>query len=173
MDFAEEMFQIDLEEEHLQIKLSDVLSAVTTPEISEDEQDKNDRSEEETAYGLILKKMLQAKTEPETTASFASLYQNKNYQTNVQRKMKKLKNVERRSNFSVLYQDERFSKQVTRIASTYPENGGRTHLNNLVALYCLVKEEANDNENKEIIHETNDKNDTSLEKMKNVKITTI
>jgi hypothetical protein len=146
----EELHQIEREEHQLDTELLDVFSDVTTPEISEDEDENEDFQLDSTnnvemePFQIVRQRMLSAKAEPNTTVKYAWLYQNDQYKSNIRRKMKKLRNVARKADMKRIFDDQDFVDEIDRIHDNYTETGGREDLYELIALYCYI-----DNLNKE------------------------
>jgi len=82
----------------------------------------------------ILLNMLAAVSTLARDTNFSALYHDPNYLYKVSKKMKKMKKNAKRVDFETVYRDECFWHHLARIQRTYPDDGGRSFLNHLVAL---------------------------------------
>jgi len=139
--------EIDREELRLKTELLDVFADVTTPEGSEDEEehsvDLNDIDPNKPSM-VLFQKMLNAKSEPAESARYAGLYREELYRRNVNKKMKKMRNLAKKTNMDNICGNELFIKEAERIKNTYEDDGERTGLYDLITLYCHL-----DNKKKE------------------------
>lgn len=146
-----EIDQLNLEEARLELELQDVLTDITTPEVSEDEVAEDDRPIQvgENVEAAIdqYEEAIGARVVPSVNTPYFSLYMIPEYKRNAERKLIKVKNSARRCNFVSAFNDAHFWREYVRVRDTYPLNGGRDDLNVLVALHCFLNpaaEEADD-----------------------------
>ena len=85
-----------------------------------------------------FEQMLQAPSQPAPDASFRELYSYAEYNRNVSRKMKKMRRLLKTESFASALEADAYWAELSRIRDTYPEDGHRDHLYELVGnLYLL------------------------------------
>ena len=141
-----EIDQLDQQEAILAFELEDMFADVDTP-TSSDQETASDNEDHEvfpsTVYGPhtfysahLQAEMLSAIAIPENV-SYDSLYTQDLYKKNCLRKMKKMKRLISRTNFDQINHKSMW-KSINRVKKTYPKNGGRRNLAELIGLYCLL-----------------------------------
>jgi hypothetical protein len=128
--------RLDNEARRLQMELLDVVNDIETPLTSEDEDpDAPIANPPRTPHiAQILLNMLAAVSILSRDTAFSELYNDQNYLYKVSKKMKKMKKNAKMADFESVYRDECFWHHLARIQRTYPDDGGRSFLNHLVAL---------------------------------------
>jgi len=128
---------------HLLMELQDVFTDIETPPTSEDEDPEAPISTPPRTPHIhaLLLNMLAAVSTPRRDAFYSELYCDRHYLSNVSKKLKKMKKKAKRVDFEAVYRDEYFWHHLARIERTYPDDGGRSFLNHLVALECHLTTE--------------------------------
>jgi Fe2+ or Zn2+ uptake regulation protein len=118
------------------MELLDVVNDIETPVTSEDEDPEASIANPPRTPHIaqVLLNMLAAVSTLARDTNFSALYHDPNYLYKVSKKMKKMKKNAKRVDFETVYRDECFWHHLARIQRTYPDDGGRSFLNHLVAL---------------------------------------
>ena len=135
-EIQEEIDRLDLQEHQLELELQDVLTDVNTPEESEDEDELQPIEEPDPILQTFKTQMLLCTEMPTVQCNYLVRYQDPEYRRRGQRKMKSLRKEAKLTSLEELLSDPDFMRHLLRIRETYPEDGGRTFLNELVALHC-------------------------------------
>jgi hypothetical protein len=139
---ALELAQIEEEERRLVLELLDVFADVSTPELSDDEEVNVVSIERPVVPAVVslvpqalLEIMLEAVSEPISSATYSSLYLRDVYKNCSARKLRMLRRTARNcQNFDQVS----FDRELGRIRDLYIEDGDRSGLYELVALYCVL-----------------------------------
>jgi len=140
-EIQNEIDRIEEMERKLELELKDVLTDINTPDNSEDEEEEDEYQEDDWIVAILKDRLLNASGTPTRICEFLELYQNPEYRRNVQRKMVRMKNSVRSTRVSVILRNPNFLCHLRRIQNTYPDDGGRQFLNELVALHCTLNQE--------------------------------
>ena len=134
--FVSNIERLDNEARRLEMELLDVVNDIETPPTSEDEDPEAPIVNPPTTPHIaqMLLNMLAAVSTLSRDTAFSALYHDRNYLHKVSKKMKKMKKRAKVVDFESVYRDECFWHHLARIQRTYPDNGGRSFLNHLVAL---------------------------------------
>jgi hypothetical protein len=137
-NLTEQILDLDRRERELEWELLDVFTDVTpvTPEDNED--DENDDNEEDQEENQFKQAILAAQAAPTEPCEYAGRYEDPNYLQDVSKKLNKMKNLVRQSNLGHVLENPRYLRELERIQRTYPDNGGRAMLNELVAVYIIL-----------------------------------
>ena len=132
---------------NVEMELNDVFTDVSTPEVSDSEPEESfsaavvDNSQSSTSGGAGVladnlvqqkSKMFQINTCPSPNTSYVGLYASVKYQRNVRRKMQKMRKVLQNESYEAASKTFAYRIELARIHETYPENGNRPYLNQLI-----------------------------------------
>jgi cobalamin biosynthesis protein CobT len=132
---------LDAADNRLTLELQDILTDVTSPENSDEEDEDQEivsRSRLSNNIVVLFERMKSATVIPNEDAAYSSLYDVERYRQRTTRKLKKMKKVLRDSHFNLVVRDARFQAEVSRVRNLYTDLGGRVGLDLLVALYCYT-----------------------------------
>jgi hypothetical protein len=131
----EEIDRLDQEERQLELELLDPLTDLETPVASDDEGEDHPPPHE------LKDQFLATVALPTRPTNYSSLYMDPSYRGRAERKVREAKKVVRKVvDFATAVSDDRYVIHVNRVRDTYPDNGGRTHLRELIALVCLIED---------------------------------
>ena len=134
-----ELIRLETEERKLELELKDVLTDIDTPDTSEDEEEEEEEIEEDDWIADLFKiRLLSASGSPSRFCEYLERFQDPIYRRNMRRKMVRLKNCVRASSVADVIRSPEFLNQLIRVQETYPDDGGRKFLNELIAFYCTV-----------------------------------
>jgi len=133
--------------QQMDMELQDVLTDVQTPPTSDDEDEDPETPllhPPNSARIMELFQNMLSGTYTSVTANtpYEPLYKQYQYKRNVNKKIKKMKKMAQKCKFEDIYNNNLFWLHLERIQDTYENNGGRTFLNYLVALYCYLTPES-------------------------------
>ena len=134
-----EIHFLNAQEQQMEMELLDVFTDVDTPAGSDDDDDS------ETPLSIpptsphilqLMQNMLNVSGTLLRDTRYAGLYRQEKYTKKVNKKLKAMKKNARRCDFEKIYQESSFWSHYGRIRNTYDDDGGRQHLNMLIALEC-------------------------------------
>jgi hypothetical protein len=128
---------LNKQEHDLEMELNDVLTDVSSPEHSDDEE--AELHEEQNDIARLFKDcVLNAVGQPTEMCSFIMRFEDPMYRQRMRRKMKKIKKHVKTANIEMVLSNPQYMVELQRIRQTYPNHGGREFLNELVAVYCVL-----------------------------------
>jgi seryl-tRNA synthetase len=135
-DIEAEIEELNRKERRLDLELKDVLTDLTTPEATDDEKEEDDDDQE--SARMAKQDLLASQMIPPRATDYSVLYTDNEYRSKATRKMVRMKNVVKTTaNLAQILIDDRFAAELARVERVYPDDGGRDHLNRLVAIYCF------------------------------------
>ena len=142
----EQLLAISAEEDRIQLVLQDILTDLTTPENSDEDEDLPEiesRSILTNNISPLFERMKAADIVPNEDAVYSSLYEEEAYSRKARRKLRKMRKSLRDCHLNIVVCDGRFQTEVNRVRNLYPDLGGRVGLDLLVALhlYSLDRQE--------------------------------
>lgn len=167
-----EINKLDQQERRLELELLDVFTDVETPDGSDAECDSEEPIQlppSSREAELLLEKILAAKPHPMRDVEYSELYSYADYKRNVAKKMAMMIRLAKRENFEEAYRDVRFWSQLEQVKETYPDNGGRDHLDELVAYYCYTDNKRNE-EDEDDEDTDDDDDDDEADDVKRIKL---
>ena len=149
----EQIQLIDLASTRIQLELLDMFVEVSTPEVSEDENDPPQLPQlpEETrsvgAAELQRAEYLRSLFLPtDPSVPYYPLYMIPKYRQSCRRKFLRLRRYARHCNFPYIFYQRRFWRDTVRIRDQYGHVGGRDKLNGLLAIYHYCNNETDSDE---------------------------
>ena len=136
----DEIDRLDREERKLELELKDVLTDIDTPHETDDEEE-DEYQENDMILVALRARLLAVSGAPTRPCEYLERFQDPVYRRNTRRKVIRLKNSVRTSRISTVLRQPEFLTHLQRIQRTYPDNGGRSYLNELVAYYCTLNQE--------------------------------
>ena len=135
----DEIDRLDVEEEKLEMELKDVLTDVSTPATSEDEDEEEEVAQvgQDPIVELFKRSILSASVFPTRICEYIARYQDPRYRRNALKKSRYLKKFVKTVDMDEVMRNPRYLVQLNRMWETYPDHGGRELLNELIAVYCL------------------------------------
>jgi hypothetical protein len=138
----QEIDRLDREERRLELELLDPLTDLATPENSDDEEEDDLPTPHE-----LQERLLDTVTFPTRPTDYAALYLDPVYRGKAEKKMREAKKVVRKVvDFATAINDKRFTDHINSVRTTYPDNGGRTHLRELITLVWLMEQDLDDSD---------------------------
>ena len=134
---------LDAQEHEMELVLLDVFTDVDTPVGSDDDEDPaTPLSHPPTTPHILelLQNMMSVNGDLVRDTRYAELYRQERYKKKVNKKLKGMKKNARRCDFERIYEESSFWSHYGRIRNTYEDDGGRKHLNMLIALECHLTE---------------------------------
>ena len=138
-----EIHFLDAQEQNMEMELLDVLTDVDTPAGSDDDDDpETPLSHPPTSPHILqlIQNMMRVSGTLLRDTRYAGLYRQETYMKKVNKKIKAMKKNARRCDFERIYKESSFWSHYGRIRNTYEDDGGRQHLNMLIALECHLTE---------------------------------
>ena len=135
-DLAEAIADLDRQERSLTLELMDVLTDIATPEVSDTEADDDDPVETDLAN--VRDTLMQVDSFPRRYTEYSELYQRAEYRLKAKLKVRFAKKLVKSTRLEPLMSGPNFNEALTRVESTYPDDGGREGINLLVAVHNLV-----------------------------------
>jgi hypothetical protein len=129
--------ELDRRERVLIMELADVLTDISTPYNSDVEGDEI----EERAFPEAREALLRVRAYPARWTSYLPLYQDAEYRSKSEKKIRKLKNMIKRTTIGEVMMNQRFIEALRRIEATYPDDGDRKGINSLVACHHVLNPE--------------------------------
>ena len=135
-NIEEQISDLDRKETELTWELLDVFTDVyaVTPE----DNPENDQNDQEENIDQFKASILGAQAVPTQPCEYAGRYQDPLYVQEVLQKLENMKNLVRQSNLENVNENPVYLRELARVEATYPDNGGRTMLNELVAVYIFL-----------------------------------
>jgi hypothetical protein len=133
----QQIADLDRQERELEMELEDVLTDVSSPDNSDNEEVQL-REEENEIARLFKNCILNAVGQPTEVCNFLMRFQDPLYRDRVRRKMKKIKKQVKTADIERVLANPQYMTELERIRRTYPNHGGREFLNELVAVYCVL-----------------------------------
>lgn len=91
----------------------------------------------------MIDMLLKAKCQPSRRVKYSELYTMYNYRKKSEKKLKVMKSFVTEENVKKAIADNSFWRQVLRVDHTYQRDGGRRYLHLLVAFFCYLEKEKN------------------------------
>ena len=142
----------DREDERLALELEDVFSEMFTPDVSEDEVETKEETDTSNVFlnrtnpQSLFNKMMTAKSDPHFKTSYALLYANPKYRTNIKRKMLLLRKTAAGANIEEICKDPNYFRMCDVYYSQYPNDGGREGLYYLIGLFNYINNSDSDDD---------------------------
>lgn len=140
MDFfagkrSREMQELDRRERELQMELLDVLTDIATP----DNSDVEGEDVEELIMPAARQALLDTRSSPIRWTPYAELDQSRVYREKAAKKVRMMKKMVKKFTVAEVMLNQRFTTALNQIEQIYPDDGGRTGLNSLVACHHVLK----------------------------------
>jgi len=140
MDFfaekrTREMQELDRRERELQMELLDVLTDIAAP----DNSDVEGEEVEELIMPAARQALLDTRTYPIRCTPYAELYQSQVYREKAAKKVRLMKKMVKKCTVAEVMLNQQFTTALNLIEQVYPDDGGRTGLNSLVACHHVLK----------------------------------
>jgi hypothetical protein len=132
---SREMQELEREERKLQMELLDVLTDITTPESSDVEGE----DVEELLMPAARQALLDTRTCPIRWTLYSELYQSRSYREKAAKKVRMAKRMIKKVTVAEVMMTQQFTAALNQIELNYPDDGGRTGLNSLVACHHVIK----------------------------------
>ena len=134
-----EIHFLNAQEQEMEMELLDVFADVDTPAGSDDDDDsETPLSNPPTSPHILqlMQNMMNVSSVLLRDTRYAALYRQEKYTKKVNKKLKAIKKKARKCDFQRIYDESSFWSHYGRIRNTYQDDGGRQHLNMLIALEC-------------------------------------
>jgi len=122
-NLSKELQELDRQERQLRMELLDVLTDITTPD--------NSDVEGEEVEDLTM-------SFPTRWTPYSELYRSQAYREKAARKVRVMKKMIKRHAMAELLMNQHFTNALNQIEQVYPDDGGRTGLNSLVACHHVI-----------------------------------
>jgi len=133
-NLSKELQELDREERQLRMELLDVLTDITTP----DNSDVEGEEVEDLTMPAAKQALLDASSFPARWTPYSELYRSQVYREKAARKVRVMKKMIKRHAMAELLMNQHFTTALNQIEQVYPDDGGRTGLNSLVACHHVI-----------------------------------
>jgi len=133
-NLSKELQELDRQERELRMELLDVLTDITTP----DNSDVEGEEVEELTMPAARQALLDARSFPTRWTPYSELYRSQVYREKAARKVRVMKKMIKRHAMAELLMNQHFTTALNQIEQVYPDDGGRTGLNSLVACHHVI-----------------------------------
>ncbi len=133
-NLSKELQELDRQERQLRMELLDVLTDITTP----DNSDVEGEEVEDLTMPAAKQALLNARSFPTRWTPYSELYRSQAYREKAARKVRVMKKMIKRHAMAELLMNQHFTNALNQIEQVYPDDGGRTGLNSLVACHHVI-----------------------------------
>ncbi len=133
-NLSKELQELDRQERQLRMELLDVLTDITTP----DNSDVEGEEVEDLTMPAAKQALLDARPFPTRWTPYSELYRSQVYREKAARKVRVMKKMIKRHTMAELLMNQHFTTALNQIEQVYPDDGGRTGLNSLVACHHVI-----------------------------------
>lgn len=133
-NLSKELQELDRQERQLRMELLDVLTDITTP----DNSDVEGEEVEDLTMPAAKQALLDAQSFPTRWTPYSELYRSQVYREKAARKVRVMKKMIKRHTMDELLMNQHFTTALNQIEQVYPDDGGRTGLNSLVACHHVI-----------------------------------
>ncbi len=133
-NLSKELQELDRQERQLRMELLDVLTDITTP----DNSDVEGEEVEDLTMPAAKQALLDARSFPTRWTPYSELYRSQVYREKAARKVRVMKKMIKRHTMAELLMNQHFTTALNQIEQVYPDDGGRTGLNSLVACHHVI-----------------------------------
>ena len=133
-NLSKELQELDRQERQLRMELLDVLTDITTP----DNSDVEGEEVEDLTMPAAKQALLDARSFPTRWTPYSELYRPQVYREKAARKVRVMKKMIKRHTMAELLMNQHFTTALNQIEQVYPDDGGRTGLNSLVACHHVI-----------------------------------
>ena len=135
--YAEAIANLERRERILIMELKDVLTDISTP----DSSDVEDNEVKEIELPQVRDALMRVVSSPLRWTEYSGLYELAEYRAKAKLKVRFAKKLVKTVQLGPLLMSQDFITSLQRVELTYPDDGGRTSLNSLVAIHNLIKSE--------------------------------
>ena len=133
-NLSKELQELDRQERQLRMELLDVLTDITTP----DNSDVEGEEVEDLTMPAAKQALLDARSFPTRWTPYSELYRSQVYREKAAKKVRVMKKMIKRHTMAELLMNQHFTTALNQIEQVYPDDGGRTGLNSLVACHHVI-----------------------------------